>query len=138
MFNNQVSNINLIDGLNMNPVPLEASQEMTTTKWLMAIQNKLNDIILVRNEVVNDANSYTDDKIDSLAKSITDLQNLINGSKLIPNQDIQNFVTTSVSNAIKTVSFGINNDGYFYAVIPSSWNEITFDTNDEGNLILKY
>jgi len=43
-----------------------------------------------------------------------------------------------LSDAIQTVWFGLNDEGYFIAVIPESWNEISFDTNANGQLILTY
>ena len=49
-----------------------------------------------------------------------------------------------VGEMIKTVHFGLTNDGYFCAYIPSSWEEIQFDTvsdyNDPlyGHLMLLY
>ena len=48
-----------------------------------------------------------------------------------------------ISEATKMVFFGLNDDGYFIAYIPESWNEIQFDTgydysdqNTYGRLIL--
>lgn len=49
-----------------------------------------------------------------------------------------------VGEMIRTVHFGLTNDGYFCAYIPSSWEEIHFDTitdyNDPlyGHLMLLY
>ena len=43
-----------------------------------------------------------------------------------------------LSEAIKTVWFGLNDEGYFIAVIPESWEEISFNTNENGQLILTY
>ena len=52
-----------------------------------------------------------------------------------------------IGQAIKTVFFGINDDGYFVAYIPDSWSEITFGTSgldtfpegvDFGHLTLTY
>ena len=43
-----------------------------------------------------------------------------------------------LSEAIQTVWFGLNDEGYFIAVIPESWSEISFDTNGDGQLILTY
>lgn len=49
-----------------------------------------------------------------------------------------------MSRAIKQVYFGLNDDGYFVAYIPESWNDITFDTGhvfgrtDYGRLILRF
>ena len=39
-----MEHINLIDGMNLNPLTLEAGNEMTTAGWLLAIQNKINEI----------------------------------------------------------------------------------------------
>lgn len=43
-----------------------------------------------------------------------------------------------LTNAVKMVWFGLNDDGHFIAVIPQNWSEIDFDTTENGNLILKY
>jgi len=52
-----------------------------------------------------------------------------------------------IGRAIKTVFFGINDDGYFVAYIPDSWSDITFGTSgldtfpegvDFGHLTLIY
>ena len=52
-----------------------------------------------------------------------------------------------IGKAIKTVFFGINDEGYFVAYIPDSWSEITFGTSgldtfpenvDFGHLTLIY
>ncbi len=43
-----------------------------------------------------------------------------------------------IADVAKTVWFGLTDDGYFMAVIPESWNEIEFDTSDNGELILQY
>lgn len=148
---NPISQINLIDGLNINPIPLEMSQSMTTTKWLMAIQAKINEVILIRNEVVNDANSYTNGKYESAIKLIDDLKKLLNNGDIIPNESIgleklnsefltqmNSVVNNMVRDLSKTVWFGLNEEGYFYSVIPNDWEQINFNTNQDGNLILEY
>lgn len=49
-----------------------------------------------------------------------------------------------ISRAIKMVYFGLNDEGYFVAYIPQSWNDLTFDTgivfgrSDYGRLILRF
>lgn len=52
-----------------------------------------------------------------------------------------------IGRAVKTVFFGITDDGYFVAYIPSSWSDITFGTSglddfppgvDFGHLTLTY
>lgn len=49
-----------------------------------------------------------------------------------------------VGEMIKTVHFGLTNDGYFCAYIPSSWEDVQFDTVNDysdplyGHLMLLY
>lgn len=49
-----------------------------------------------------------------------------------------------IRESIKMVYFGLNDEGYFVAYIPESWNDITFDTGavfgrtDYGRLILRF
>jgi hypothetical protein len=148
---NQIDQINLLNGLNLNPIPLEFSQGITTTEWLLSIQSKVNEIIIIRNEVVQDANNFTLQKYEEVKKLIDDLQTLLNNGNIIPNgsigleklksdffDKIEDVVINMVHNLAKTVWFGINDNGYFYAVIPSDWEQIQFSTNQDGNLILQY
>ncbi len=57
---------------------------------------------------------------------------------------INNNLESLIGDAIKTVHFGLTNDGYFCAFIPASWSGVVFDTimdfNDPlyGHLVLKY
>jgi hypothetical protein len=53
-------------------------------------------------------------------------------------QQMGNVVVNMVHDLAKTVWFGINDNGYFYAVIPQDWEQIQFNTNQDGNLILQY
>lgn len=52
--------------------------------------------------------------------------------------------TEIIGQAIKTVHFGLTNDGYFCAYIPKAWSDVHFDTitdyNDPlyGHLTLSY
>jgi hypothetical protein len=76
---------------------------------------------------------------------------MLNNGNIIPNGSIgleklnndfigqmSDVVTNMVHGLAKTVWFGINDNGYFYAVIPSDWEQIQFNTTQEGNLILQY
>lgn len=42
---NKIEYIDLCGGLNLNPIPLEFSQEVSTTKMLLAMQSKLNTLV---------------------------------------------------------------------------------------------
>lgn len=55
-----------------------------------------------------------------------------------------NFETVANALLYRMVFFGLNQEGYFVAYVPDSWNDIIFDTgavfgeSDYGRLILKY
>ena len=57
---------------------------------------------------------------------------------------INNNLENLIGEAIKTVHFGLTNDGYFCAWIPSSWSDVQFDTITDpadplyGHLVLQY
>ena len=91
-------------------------------------------------------------QIDVNAQDISDLQDALQELKdggLLDYYEqqiyqwIQDNMEPIISAAIKFVYFGLTEDGYFCAYIPSSWSEITFDTgavygrSDYGRLILK-
>lgn len=51
---------------------------------------------------------------------------------------IEKLVIDTVYSVAKFVWFGLDDEGYFIAIIPDSWKDIVFDTSEEGNLILEY
>lgn len=138
--------IDLIDGLNLTPVPLEFSQSLTTTKWLGSIEKRVNDIIKEYNEQIINSQMTTED----IEKMKEDITNIFSGDFLedgsIPlekiNSDFINKVEKLVKDTLggfsKAVFFGLDNDGHFIANIPQTLSEIEFTTNMEGQLILKY
>ena len=65
-----IEHINLIDGMNIQPIPLSAGNEITTTKWLMAIQDKINKIIDMGNAWEKNANEYSDHNRAEIQKEI--------------------------------------------------------------------
>lgn len=145
-----MEHINLVDGLNLNPIPLEASQKLTTTEWLYAIEAKLNKVIDLRNDILLHAKEYTDEQVSIVKKELEDLLELINSGDFIKDgsitpekldkfryeEYIKERVIDHVSNIGKFVWFGINKKGYFYALMPKNWEEILFSTDTKGHLVL--
>lgn len=41
-----------------------------------------------------------------------------------------------LTKAVQLVWFGLTDDGYFMAVIPEGWEDVQFDTTNEGRLML--
>lgn len=93
------------------------------------------------------------DKISINHDEIVELQNLFqqfmeSGFEDYYEEQIEAWINAHMENiiiqAVKMVFFGLSDDGHFIAYIPSSWNEIIFDTgydysdeNTYGHLILK-
>lgn len=146
-----MEHINLIDGMNLHPITLEASNEMTTTGWLMAIQDKVNKIIDMGNAWEKNANDYTDYLRNDMNKEFAELQKLIDNGEIVKDgtltfkkmntnfiNDFQNFIIQKVYEATRFVFFEINNNGYFVAKFPDSMDSFTFSTDLEGHLCLEY
>ena len=76
--------------------------------------------------------------MDDLSSEVATLKQAINDvQKWIDNFDtdfIKKLVLDYVAESVKQVYFGLSNTGYFVAYIPKSWEEITFDTIQEGDL----
>ena len=149
MSNNLINNIDLLNGLNLNPIPLEASQSMTTTKWLMAIQAKVNSIIDMSNGLIGIANGYTDKQFTILKNEYNSLVDLLNNGNIIPDgsinlnklsktffDNLQETATQYVHDSAKFVTFGLDDTGHFVSYIPSTWDEIIFSTSEIGELLL--
>jgi hypothetical protein len=144
---NLISNVELFNGLNLNPIPLETTQSMTTTKTLMALQKSINTLISNVNTLFGQGVTYTDEQ----AKIINDLLNNVNSldAKFLKPQSvtldklsnesvslIHDKIMDYVGSIMKFVTFEINDEGYFIANIPETWNGINFSTDEEGFLIL--
>lgn len=61
-----VEHFNLFSGLNINPIPLEFSNSLTTTEILGALQAKVNELI----KILNEYNDSIDNKIEGIEGEI--------------------------------------------------------------------
>lgn len=93
--NNKLELFNNLDGFNINPIPLEIGQELTTTKWLMSIVSKINQVITFTNnwydEILKDFDGdgklynlildkiikFYDDSMKEILQNINDLKDRI-------------------------------------------------------------
>ena len=63
----KLNQVDLFNGsLNINPIPLEATQALTTTEVLMTLQNKINEAVASYNKMADFFNDNIDEKIDTL------------------------------------------------------------------------
>lgn len=137
-----IDHINLIDGINISPIPLEAGNSMTTTKWLMAIQDKLNKLVDSLNNITNTDDIRND--IKKIQQMIKDGSIIKDGSLSLNKFDTDSLhqlyekIEEMVHYSSNLVFFTISDEGYFNAIIPETINGLEFDTNENGNLLVKY
>jgi hypothetical protein len=146
--NKLFQNVDFFQGLNMNPISFEFGQEMNTTKFLHAMQAKLTEIINICNTVLESSENYTNDEI-SLVKELLYNSNKLNAKFIedksvtlskLSDESISNLnsrIMSYIGSTIKTVQFGLNDEGYFTADIPETWKEINFSTDVEGHLMIE-
>ena len=84
--NDKAKKIDLFDGLNVHPVPLDFTNSLTTTEFLFALQNKVNELVETWNASFEKIKEYTKEEqeriIEIVSQSIenlnTEIRNLIN------------------------------------------------------------
>ena len=147
---NLIEHVDLTGGMNINPIPLEVGNTATTTKMLYQMQAKINNFIDECNGVLGLANGYTDEEIKKIQNAIDDIVQMINDGTIIKDgtitfkkmdtsfiEEFNDFIITRIYEATKTVFFGLDGD-YFCVYKPDTWNDITFSTSENGELILEY
>lgn len=104
-----IDRLDLFNGLNLNPIPLEFSQGLTTTEWLLGIQAKVNSIVLVLNDFEDIAGKYTDEEIKKVMERITSNYTTIN-SLIDTVKNEQKQYTDGEINSIATVVTTLTNN----------------------------
>lgn len=157
MNNNIIDKTSLFNGLNLNPIPLEFSQSMTTTKWLLGMENKLSTIIESVNnwydEIVKDLEGNgvlyqeLNDKflsnfggdILTLQNSIGNINNSINNlyDLITALQYVKPSVTLSSSPSINLYAVGdtVNSIMLNFNIIKGSNNLVKAEIYKNGSLL---
>lgn len=78
--------------------------------------------------------------IDDFIKGYTIVDGSITLEKLADDvlDRIEELVIITVKDVAKFVMFGLDDEGYFNAYIPDTWDDITFSTTEKGELVLEY
>lgn len=133
-------------------LPLVYDDSLSYYELLCKVVNYINELIH-NDQILQEMVESWNYDIDALEKQIEDLQKELDkfaNGELIPEYvlALQNFIDENlegiVGRIVKFVSFGINEEGYFVALIPKTWNFIHFETivdpNSElyGHLILNW
>ena len=119
----------------------------------LTLVEKINKVIEYLNRLLDEQNSIIDllqehdISIEQLKKDVrymeSELEKVRNGDYVsLYLNSIENWINNNlkelVASVAKFVWFGLNDDGYFIAVIPDNWKDINFDTTNEGHLVLEY
>ena len=147
-----INHIDLINGgLNINPIPFEFSEELTTTKVLLSMQSSINSIIDIVNNWESSCNSYTDAEIKKINNELTNINRYLETGEKLQNETIKskhlsneffkfinNIVNSAISDSIKSITFTLDEKGRLNAIIPSTYKEVTFSTDEQGRLVIIY
>ena len=85
--NGIAKSIDLFDGMNVHPIPMDFSNSMTTTEFLLNLQNKINELIALWNESYKKLEELTEQQKTEILNTIEvrlvniqkDYKDLING-----------------------------------------------------------
>jgi len=142
MNNEILDNSDLLTGLNMNPIPLEFSQTMTTTKWLLSMQAKLTAMSTAVNgwydklytDINNEGILYQqiEQHLDStFMQQLNNLNTLLNTLAIKP----ISILTTAPTKLIYQVGETINNIVLTFNAIKGSNNFVKAEIYKNGTLL---
>jgi len=149
-----IHNFDMFNNFVMQKVlPLVYDESLSYYEVLTKLTNYVNDMVKSVNDVIQAHNDLSGEYTTVLSQ-LNDLNVQIeqmktgffiqDGSIELKklSQDclnkIQEFCVDTIHNIAKFVWFGLNDDGYFIAIIPSSWSDLVFGTDENGNLTLSY
>lgn len=126
----------------------------------LSLYEDISKLIYLLNELIKNVNGNTNEEVElkkEYEKNLVELKSIkeqfekyVSGDTIpdgsISFKKLNNTIFNQINDYIKSymydmhkfVTFGITESGYFYADIPDTWKDITFNTNPQGNLILEY
>ena len=117
-------------------LPLVYDDSLSYYEILCKVVDYINNMI-ENQKSMNDAITENSNDITSLQGDVTELQKIVDdikNGKYVElyiealKEYIDQHLEGIVGRVVKFVSFGISDDGYFTALIPNTWDFITFDT----------
>lgn len=132
-------------------MPLVYDESLSYYEVINKLITFTNNLITDVNKIIDFDNSLKDDYsnlLENLNKLTIELEKVKDGqyikdgsitnNKLSQNvyTHFREYILNTVYQTAKFLSFGINEEGYFYADIPKNWNDVVFSTDENGRLIL--
>lgn len=133
-------------------LPLDISGDITDYEFLLRVCRKMNELISAVDKIGNQV-QLNAEAIEALQNDVnnilTELEKIKNGDYVSLYLDsiinyINNNIEGMVGNIVKFVIFGLNQDGHFVALTPSTWQFIHWDTIMDyssqlyGHLVLRW
>lgn len=134
-------------------MPTIYDESLSYYETLEKLINYTNEMITSVNTVITNNNGLNNNYggvIQQLNDLKTDIEKMktgfyikdgsISSSKMDINfyNQLKQYVADTVHEIVQFVWFGLNDDGHFIAIIPSSWSQIIFSTNSNGELTLTF
>lgn len=134
-------------------LPVVYGNSLSYLEELEKLKDSINTMITTINANVDTHDALADEYAQVLTnlKTLTDQIDLIkkgnylaDGSINVSKMDesfttlLQSMITDTLGNAAQFVSFGLDDNGYFYAGIPTNWSSLVFSTDTEGHLVLEF
>ena len=133
--------------LSENPVPFKFTQSLTSAEQLSALAG-------IVEQYLKSQENYNSDMTATLKKMFED-ESIRLDKKFSESVFLQKYlgeikeysvkhISSMIAEAVKYITFGLDDNGYFFAEIPSNYSNIEFDTIadvesvDFGKLTLKY
>lgn len=130
MLNHDLSNdLELfLNGLNINPIPLEFTQALTTSEFLHALLAYVKNSLEQKDAFNEKLYKEFEEKFKTLADEIDEK---IESGSIFENSktEIEQYILSLIGESLKYITFELDENGYFVAYIPNCLvEELTFDT----------
>lgn len=127
----------LFDALKISPVPLETANKVTEVGWMLEIEKILNDILLKADKKYYDLSTSAKKEISEQLIKLQENINKVIYSNIysdVMTERIVETLTELLGESLKKITFGLDENGYFYADIPMAMSDLEFETiTDEPN-----
>lgn len=133
-------------------IPTIFDDSLSYLEMVAKLKCVVNDVIKAMNELGTNVVAQNNDikilknKIEELNKKIEEFEkgytigDGVIELRMIAEDTLKYFesiIAKKVYESAKFVTFGLTDDGYFCAYIPESWEDVEFDTSENGELILR-
>lgn len=135
----------LCDALKISPIPMETANKVTEVGWMLEIEKILNDILLNADKKYTDLSESVKNDISNQLLKLQENINKIIYSNIYSDAMTERIVETLtelLGESLKKITFGLDENGYFYANIPMAMSDLEFETitneSNYGKLMIKY